>query len=328
MPWNFPYWQVLRFAAPTLMAGNVGVLKHASNVQMCAEAIEKAFTESGFPQGVFQNLVIGSDKVEGVIRNPYVAAVTLTGSEKAGSMVAKVAGEELKKTVLELGGSDPFIVFDDADLELAVKLAVVTRMQGNVGQSCISAKRFIVHKKVFDRFVSGVSETFKNLKVGDPLDSTVQVGPLATEQILKDVASQVDRSIALGAEVEVGGRRIGATGYFYEPTVLTNVTREMPVMREEVFGPVISVISFQTDEEAVEIANDTPYGLASSIFTKDMKRAEKLIPQIEAGSVFVNEQVKSDPRVPFGGIKKSGYGRELSHYGIREFVNIKNVWIK
>ena len=328
MPWNFPYWQVLRFAAPTLMAGNVGILKHASNVQMCAEAIEKAFTESGFPQGVFQNLVIGSDKVEGVIRNPHIAAITLTGSEKAGSMVAKVAGEELKKTVLELGGSDPFIVFDDADLELAVKLAVVTRMQGNVGQSCISAKRFIVHKKVFDRFVSGVSETFKNLKVGDPLDSTVQVGPLATEQILKDVASQVDRSIALGAEVEVGGRRIGATGYFYEPTVLTNVTREMPVMLEEVFGPVISVISFQTDEEAVEIANDTPYGLASSIFTKDMKRAEKLIPQIEAGSVFVNEQVKSDPRVPFGGIKKSGYGRELSHYGIREFVNIKNVWIK
>ena len=327
MPWNFPYWQVLRFAAPTLMAGNVGILKHASNVQMCAEAIEKAFTECGFPQGVFQNLIIGSDKVEGVIRNPHVAAVTLTGSEKAGSMVAKVAGEELKKTVLELGGSDPFIVFDDADLELAVKLAVVTRMQGNVGQSCISAKRFIVHKKVFDRFVSGVSETFKNLKVGDPLDSTVQVGPLATEQILKDVASQVDRSIALGAEVEVGGR-IGATGYFYEPTVLTNVTREMPVMLEEVFGPVISVISFQTDEEAVEIANDTPYGLASSIFTKDMKRAEKLIPQIEAGSVFVNEQVKSDPRVPFGGIKKSGYGRELSHYGIREFVNIKNVWIK
>jgi succinate-semialdehyde dehydrogenase/glutarate-semialdehyde dehydrogenase len=328
MPWNFPFWQVFRFAAPTLMAGNVGILKHASNVPQSSLAIEQVFREVGFPEGVFQSLLIGSDKVEGLIRDPRVKAVTLTGSEKAGSLVAKVAGEEIKKTVLELGGSDPFIVLDDADLALATKLAVLTRLQANLGQSCISAKRFIVHEKVADAFVKGVTAEVKALKIGDPLQRETAVGAMASEQILRDVEKQVNDSVAMGAKLVAGGKRPFEKGYFYEPTVLTNVTKGMPVYEQEVFGPVIAVITVKDDAEAIKVANDTPYGLASSIFTADKERAKQLIPQIEAGMVFVNEQVKSDPRVPFGGIKKSGYGREVSHYGIKEFVNIKSVWIK
>ena len=327
MPWNFPFWQVYRFAAPALMAGNVGVLKHASNVPQCAEAIEATFVACGFPKGVFQNLLLGSARVEKVIRDARVKAVTLTGSEKAGSEVAKVAGEEIKKTVLELGGSDPFIVLDDADVARACEVAASARMQNNAGQSCIAAKRFIVHRDVANAFIAGVSDIFSQLVVGDPRDPATHVGPLATEQILRDVEKQVNESIAQGARLVEGGKRIERDGYFYEPTVLADVKKGMPVYDEEVFGPVIAIIAVADDAEAVRVANDTPYGLGATIFTRDMARAKRLVGQIDAGAVFVNGQVKSDPRMPFGGIKRSGYGRELSQYGIREFVNIKSVWI-
>lgn len=327
MPWNFPFWQVYRFAAPALMAGNVGLLKHASNVPQCAEAIEASFVSSGFPKGVFQNLFLGSARVEKVIRDPRVKAVTLTGSEKAGSEVAKVAGEEIKKTVLELGGSDPFIVCEDADVARACEIAASARMQNNAGQSCIAAKRFIVHRAVADAFTTGVADIFSKLTVGDPADPATNVGPLATEQMVRDIERQVNDSAAKGARVVVGGKRLDRQGYFYAPTVLAGVKKGMPVYDEEVFGPVIAVITVNDDDEAVKAANDTVYGLGATICTRDMARAKRLIPQIESGSVFVNGQMKSDPRLPFGGIKKSGYGRELSQYGIREFVNIKTVWI-
>ncbi len=327
MPWNFPFWQVYRFAAPAIMAGNVGILKHASNVPQCAEAIEKAFIDCGFPQGAFQNILLRSSRVEKVIRDKRISAVTLTGSEKAGSEVAKIAGEELKKVVLELGGSDPFIVLEDADVSLACDVAVAARLQNNVGQSCISAKRFIVHAAIADEFAKGVAERFKNLRIGNPLDPSTQVGPLATESGLIELEKQVNESVKKGAVLLRGGRRM-RQGYFYEPTVLSNVKKGMPVYDEEVFGPVLAIIAVDSDKEAIRVANDTPYGLGSSLFTKDIDLAKKLIPQLEAGAVFVNGPVKSDPRAPFGGIKKSGYGRELSHYGIKEFVNIKTVWIK
>jgi succinate-semialdehyde dehydrogenase / glutarate-semialdehyde dehydrogenase len=328
MPWNFPYWQVYRFAAPALMAGNVGLLKHASNVPQCAESIEAAFRACGFPDGAFQNLLIGSSRVERVIRDPRIVAVTLTGSEAAGMSVARIAGEELKKTVLELGGSDPFIVLDDADIALACDAAAIARMQNNAGQSCIAAKRFIVHASVHHAFVSGLAERFKALVIGDPTQSSTQVGPLASAQMLQDITRQVDASVAKGAVIVTGGKRYGDKGYFYEPTILDNVTKGMPAYDEEVFGPVAAVITVQNDEEAIVVANDTPYGLGASLCTSDMARAKRLIPQIESGNVFVNGPVKSDSRAPFGGIKKSGYGRELSSYGIKEFVNIKNVWMK
>lgn len=325
MPWNFPLWQVYRFAAPALMAGNVGLLKHASNVPQCAEAMDAAFIACGFPKGVFQNLLIGSARVEKVIRDPRVKAVTLTGSEKAGSSVARVAGEEIKKVVLELGGSDPFIVRADADLKLSSAVAAATRLQNNAGQSCIAAKRFIVHESIAAEFTAGLVKIFANLQVGDPLDPTTHVGPLATEQILLDVEKQVDQSVQLGAQVVRGGKRLNRAGYFYPPTILMNVQKGMPAYDEEVFGPVVAVIEVGSDEEAIKVANDTPYGLSASIFTKDIAKAKQLATQIEAGSVFINGQVKSDARAPFGGIKKSGYGRELSHYGIKEFVNIKYI---
>ncbi|MFA5954636.1 MAG: NAD-dependent succinate-semialdehyde dehydrogenase [Patescibacteria group bacterium] len=328
MPWNFPFWQVYRFAAPAIMAGNVGLLKHASNVPQCAEAIAAAFTECGFPNGVFQNLLISSSRVEALIRDPRVKAVTLTGSEKAGSAVARVAGEEIKKTVLELGGSDPFIVLEDANLLLAVETAAAARLQNNVGQSCIAAKRFIVHEKIAEAFTRGLVEKFKALVVGNPADATTQVGPLATEQILDDVDRQVKESMALGAEILCGAKRKSGSGYFFEPGVVVKVKKGMPLYDEEVFGPVAPIIVIANEEEAIAVANDTPYGLGASLFTEDYDRAKRLVPLIEAGNVFVNGQVKSDPRAPFGGIKKSGYGRELSSYGIREFVNIKNVWFK
>src|SRR3989338_1963056 len=332
MPWNFPFWQVYRFAVPALMAGNVGLLKHASNVPQCAEAIEESFRASGFPEGVFQNLFLPSTRVESLIRDPRISAVTLTGSEKAGSEVARTAGEEIKKVVLELGGSDPFIVFADADIAEAAKVAVLARLQGNVGQSCISAKRFIVEESVKEKFTKAVIEEFSKLTVGDPSDKEIDIGPLATEQILLEVEKQVQKSVSLGAKIVFGGTRPkgkdlpAQAEYFYMPTVMTDVKRGMPVYDEEVFGPVLPVISFKTEAEAIQIANDTRYGLGAAIFSTEMEKRKKTIPPIEAGNVCVNDMVKSDPRAPFGGVKKSGYCRELGTYGIKEFVNIKNVW--
>lgn len=327
MPWNFPFWQVYRFIAPAVMAGNVGLLKHASNVPQCAEAIEKSFVEAGFPEGIFQNLFVGSQRVERIIRDPRVVAVTLTGSEKAGSSVASIAGSEIKKTVLELGGSDPFMVCKDADLKKAAEIAVKTRMQNNVGQSCIAAKRFIVHEDVVKEFEQIVVSEINKLAVGDPQDSSTTVGPLATEQGLIDVEEQVRKSIELGAVVLAGGSRGNMKGYYYLPTVLTNVSKGMPVYDEEVFGPVMPIITFKTEEEMINIANDTPYGLSATLFTNDKDIIDRVVPKIDSGSVFVNRQVASDPRAPFGGVKRSGYGRELSEYGIKEFVNVKYISI-
>lgn len=328
MPWNFPFWQVFRFAAPAIMAGNVGLLKHASNVPQSAILIERVFLEAGFPEGVFQNLLISSSRVEKVLRDSRIMAVTLTGSEKAGASVASIAGSEIKKSVLELGGSDPFIVFPDADIQLAAQTALKTRMQNNAGQSCIAAKRFIVHKDVVEEFNKFLLEEIIKLKVGDPLLAETNVGPMATEQGMLDIEKQVNKSVEMGAQILFGGKRVGEVGYFYEPTILTGVKKGMPVYDEETFGPVMPVIIFENDEEAIAVANDTPYGLSSTIFTADIKKAKEIISKIEAGSIFVNSQVLSDSRVPFGGIKKSGYGRELSDYGIKEFVNIKSVSIK
>jgi succinate-semialdehyde dehydrogenase/glutarate-semialdehyde dehydrogenase len=328
MPWNFPFWQVYRGAAPALMAGNVMILKHASNVPQCAIAIEESFLKAGFPQGVFQNVLLGSARVEKVIRDPRIAAITLTGSEKAGMEVAKVAGSEIKKCVLELGGSDPFIVLKDADLELAANLGCESRLSGNAGQACNAAKRFIVHESLVAEFTKKLTDNFTKVKVGDPADPATVVGPLATEQILLDLEKQVNESVAMGAKVEIGGKRVGDKGYYYEPTVLSNVTTAMPALKEEVFGPVAAVISFKTVEEAIKLANDTPYGLAATIISQDVEKAKALIPQIDAGTVFINALVRSDPRLPFGAIKKSGYGRELGSYGIKEFTNIKTIWIK
>lgn len=327
MPWNFPYWQVYRFAAPALMAGNIGLLKHASNVPQCAEAIENAFMQSGFPKNVFQNLFINSAKVEKVIRDKRIMAVTLTGSENAGRSVASIAGDEIKKTVLELGGSDPFIVFADADINKAAENAMIGRMQNNAGQSCISAKRFIVDSSIKEKFTNALVNNFKKLVVGNPLLPETNVGPLANEQGLLEVERQVNESVKKGAKILSGGKRVGDKGYFYEPTILDNVTKGMPVYDEEVFGPVAPIIVVNSEEEAIRIANDTPFGLGSTIFTNDIEKAKKLAKKIEAGNVFINGFVRSDPRTPFGGIKRSGYGRELSEYGIKEFVNIKNVYI-
>lgn len=328
MPWNFPYWQVYRFIAPALMAGNVGLLKHASNVPQCSLAIENAFIESGFPKCIFQNLFINSKRVEGVIRNGIVKAVTLTGSEGAGRSVASIAGDEIKKTVLELGGSDPFIVLEDADIEAAALDAAIGRMQNNVGQSCIAAKRFIVQNTIADKFTELFVNHISNLIVGDPQLPETNVGPLATEQGLKDVERQVEDSITLGAKVLCGGTRGEGNGYYYMPTVLSHVKKGMPVYDEEVFGPVAPIIIFHDIDEAIKIANDTPFGLGATVFTKDIEKAKNLALKIEAGNVFINGHVRSDSRIPFGGIKRSGYGRELGSYGIKEFVNIKNIWIK
>lgn len=327
MPWNFPFWQVFRFAAPALMAGNVGLLKHASNVPRCALAIEKIFVQSGFPVGAFQTLLIGARRVESVINDDRVVAVTLTGSELAGSQVAAAAGKALKKSVLELGGSDPFIVLADADLEKAIESAAAARLQNNVGQSCIAAKRFIVAESVADDFTVGLVKKFSNLKIGNPLETETQVGPLVSQQSLGEIESQVQKSIALGAKLECGGKRVGEIGYFYEPVVLSNVKKGMPVFDEEVFGPVAPVIIFKDIDEAIKMANDCQYGLGSTIFTSDIELAKILAGQIESGAVYINGAVKSDVSLPFGGVKKSGFGRELGSYGIKEFVNIKTVVI-
>lgn len=327
MPWNFPFWQVFRFAAPALMAGNVGVLKHASNVSQCSLKIQELFIKVGFPKGVFQSLLLRSDKMKSLIEDDRIMAVTLTGSEKAGSQVASHAGRVIKKTVLELGGSDPFLVLSDADLKKAASVAVTARLQ-NAGQSCIAAKRFILEESIAGTFLEFFEEGFRSAVVGDPLDPKTQVGPLATKNILMDVSGQVEESEKAGAHILCGGRRKGSKGFFYEPTILTEVTQGMPAYHEEIFGPVASVITVKNIDEMIQITNDTSFGLGASLWTHNIPLAKDILSLIHSGSVFVNGMVKSDPRLPFGGIKHSGYGRELSSYGIKEFLNIKTVWIQ
>jgi succinate-semialdehyde dehydrogenase/glutarate-semialdehyde dehydrogenase len=332
MPWNFPFWQVFRFAAPALMAGNVGLLKHASNVPQCALAIEDIFRRAGFPEGAFQTLLIGAETVQRVIEDARVVAVTLTGSEPAGRSVASIAGKQIKKTVLELGGSDPFIVVASADLEAAVTTAVKARTINN-GQSCIAAKRFIVHAQIYEEFEKRFVEVMKALRVGDPMDEATDIGPLATEQILKDLEEQVQISVAAGAKVLTGGQRFKANGNlaqgnFYEPTVLVDIPKGAPAFADEIFGPVASLFRVGSIDEAIELANATPFGLGAAAWTSDNAERDRLVDELEAGCVFINGMVASDPRLPFGGVKHSGYGRELGEFGIREFVNVKTVWIK
>ena len=325
MPWNFPFWQVFRFAAPALMAGNVGLLKHASNVPQCALAIEEIFRDAGYPEGCFQTLLIGSDKVKKIVEDPRVLAATLTGSDAAGRSLASIAGAVVKKTVLELGGSDPFVVLPSADLDKAVQVAVAARVQ-NAGQSCIAAKRFIVHEKIAPEFEKRFVERMRALKIGDPQDDATEVGPLASKQVLEDIERQVRAAREQGATLACGGRRLDRPGFFFEPTVMLN-SKGTRVWREEVFGPVAALARAKDLDEAIALANDTQYGLGSAAFTQDAKEIERLVQDLETGQVFINGMVKSDPRLPFGGIKASGYGRELSREGIREFVNIKTVWI-
>ncbi len=327
MPWNFPFWQIFRFAVPTLLAGNTVLLKHSSNVPQCSLAIEDIFKKAGFNKYEFQNLLICSKNISNIIEDDRIKAVSLTGSTEAGMKTAEKAGKNIKKTVLELGGSDPFIVFDDADLNYTVDMAVKARMLNN-GQSCIAAKRFIVFDSIFDKFQKLLTEKISELKVGDPLDKNVDIGPLATKDGLDQINRQVLKSVEMGAKVLVGGKKPDMSGFFYLPTVITNIKKEMPVYNEETFGPVATIIKVKDEKETVKIANDTCYGLGASVWTKDFKKAERLSKYIEAGNVFVNEIVKSDPRLPFGGVKKSGFGRELSYYGIKEFVNIQTVYIK
>ena len=326
MPWNFPFWQVIRFAAPALMAGNAAVLKHASNVPQCALAIEEAFRDAGFPQGLLRTVLVSGSAIEPIIADERIRAVTLTGSSDTGSRIAELAGRALKKTVLELGGSDPFIVLGDADLKLAATTAVRARNQNN-GQSCIAAKRFIVVDSVAEEFERRFGKGVEDLVVGDPMDAKTQVGPLARRDLLDALERQVDESVRAGARVLTGGERLTGKGYFFTPTVLVNVTRDMAAFREETFGPAAAVIRVRDGDEGVRVANDSAYGLGASIWTGDTALGERLARRIESGSVFVNGMVASDPRLPFGGIKRSGYGRELSAFGAREFTNIQTIWI-
>lgn len=327
MPWNFPFWQVFRFAAPALMAGNSILLKHAPNVPQCSLAIEDIFRQAGLPDGIFQNLFIDTGKIRRVIENKAISAITLTGSNYAGSKVAEIAGKNIKKLVLELGGSDPFIVFREANLKEAAKTAIKSRMQ-NTGQSCIAAKRIIVEKSVSESFLKILKQEFEKLTFGDPMSDDTDIGPLAKEEFQKQVHDQVRSSVKKGAVIEFGGIKPKRKGYYYKPTLLTNVQPGMPVFDEEVFGPVLPVIIAKDDEEAIQLANQTQYGLGASIWTENREQAARAVKQIQAGMVVVNGMVVSDPKIPFGGIKQSGIGRELAQYGIREFVNVKSIIFK
>lgn len=326
MPWNFPLWQAVRFAAPALMAGNVGLLKHASNVPQCALYLADVIARGGFPDGCFQTLLVASGAVEKILRDPRVAAATLTGSEPAGQSVGAIAGDEIKPTVLELGGSDPFIVMPSADLDAAVKTAVTGRVQNN-GQSCIAAKRFIVHTDIYDEFLDKFVERFEALKVGDPTDPDTDVGPLATESGRDEIAQQVEDAAAAGAVIRCGGKRPDRPGWFYPPTVISDITKDMALYTEEVFGPVASVYRTADIDEAIEIANATTFGLGSNAWTEDEAEQQRFIDDIVAGAVFINGMTVSYPELPFGGVKRSGYGRELAGLGIREFCNAKTVWV-
>lgn len=326
MPWNFPFWQVFRFAAPALMAGNTGVLKHSANVPRCALAIEEVFREAGFPPGVFRTLLISSKRVAGVIEDVRIRAVTLTGSDIAGAKVAEVSGRALKKTVLELGGSDAFIILADADLEAATTTAVNARYQ-NAGQSCIAAKRFIVVEEVAEEFIARFSDAAKQLRVGDPAEPETELGPVARDDLRDTLEDQVQRSLAEGALLVAGGHRLDRRGYFYAPTVLSNVSPAMAVFTEETFGPVAAIVRARDTEDAIALANQSQYGLGAALWTRDVEAGSRWAREIDAGAVFINGMVASDPRLPFGGVKRSGYGRELGEYGIREFMNIKTVWI-
>ncbi len=326
MPWNFPLWQVFRFVAPALMAGNVGLLKHASNVPRCALAIEDLLRRAGFSAGVFQTLLIGASSVPRVLDDPRVVAATLTGSEAAGAAVAEQCGRRIKPTVLELGGSDPFIVMPSADLDRAVAAAVASRTLNN-GQSCINAKRFLVHRDVYDAFTKKFVDAFAALRIGDPMDEATEIGPLALESVRRDVVSQVQRSVQAGARLLVGGTEIAGKGWWFQPGVLADIPREAPAYREEVFGPVALLFRVEDLDDAIARANDSDFGLGSSVWTGDRTEERRFVDDLEAGQTFVNAMVASDPRLPFGGIKRSGYGRELATHGIRTFVNAKTVWV-
>jgi succinate-semialdehyde dehydrogenase / glutarate-semialdehyde dehydrogenase len=328
MPWNFPFWQVFRFAAPALMAGNVGLLKHASNVPQSALAIEEILTRAGFPDGAFQTLLVGADKVAAIVEDDRVKAATLTGSEPAGASLAATAGKQIKKVVLELGGSDPFIVMPSADLDQAVQTAVTARMINN-GQSCIAAKRFIVAEEIADQFIDRLVEHYKRLKIGDPMSMETEIGPLATPRILKDLDQQVETAIQQGAKVLVGGHALhDRPGNFYLPTILADIPKGCIAEYDEFFGPVATIFRVPDLESAIARANDSPFGLGASAWTQDETERDRFIQELEAGSVFINGMVKSDVRLPFGGIKRSGFGRELGREGILEFVNIKTIWVK
>ena len=326
MPWNFPFWQVIRFAAPALMAGNVGLLKHASNVPQCALAIESIFREASFPEGAFQTLLIGSSQVDALLNDSRIVAATLTGSEQAGIQVGVGAAKRIKKVVLELGGSDPFIVMPSADLDAAVATAVQARVQNN-GQSCIAAKRFIVAEPIAEEFERKFVARMQNLQVGDPFDEKTELGPLATPDAVKDLDAEVQKSVTAGAKLLTGGYPLQRKGNYYAPTVLTNVPKGSPAYSEEFFGPVASIFRAKDQDEAIRIANDVRFGLGASAWTNDEKERERFINELEAGMVFINKMVASDPRIPFGGVKASGHGRELGLVGIREFLNAKTVWI-
>lgn len=324
MPWNFPYWQVFRFAIPAIIAGNTVVVKHASNVAGCAQLIEDIFIEAGFPEGVYKNLLIAGNQVQNIIESPIIKAVSLTGSEKAGSSVASIAAKHIKKAVLELGGSNALIICEDADIDAAIPVAVNARMQ-NTGQSCIAAKRFLVQASVYDEFIEKFVAAIKELKTGNPMNEATDIGPLARIDLAEDLEKQVNESVKMGAKIAIGGKRSNA---FYEPTVLTDVTTDMPAFVEETFGPVAAVVKFITFDEAVALSNNSIFGLGVSVFTQDIEGIKSKVHLFDEGAVFINAMVKSDPALPFGGIKKSGYGRELAENGLKEFVNVKTVYIK
>jgi len=327
MPWNFPFWQVIRFAVPCLVSGNGALLKHASNVQGCGLMVEEIFREAGLPENIFRTLVIPSKQVEAVITNPLVRAVMLTGSEPAGMSVASTAGKQLKKSVMELGGSDPFIVLEDADLDKAVEVSVTSRAL-NVGQVCIAAKRFIVVESVAEEFIRRHGERMAALVMGDPLDEKTQLAPMSRPEFVEDIHAQVEKSVAMGATLITGGKLTDSEGYFYPATVLSDVKKGMPVYDEETFGPVSAIITVKDEEEAIRIANDTDFGLGAAVWTQDKERGERVARQVDCGMVFVNTLVSSNPKLPFGGSKRSGYGRECSEYGLKEFTNIKTICVQ